>query len=179
MTNHGSMLKMMKFITPSVFLLSVILFLTSCDNKNYETCGGQPTCPPFEEKAGPDIQKLRADAAGKWKIAAVETRDTIHKTEKTYNTLRYGLCVSYNGGILLYKDYKDVVCTYCFDLKKEGDTHRLALDEGVANTFCVEALQSSDIIVRNDSMILFRRDSFVTKRIIYRRANDDWSFKLN
>jgi hypothetical protein len=171
--------KLTKLLTPSLFLCLFIVFLSSCDSKNYETCGGQPACPPFDEKAAPDIQKLRADIAGKWKLMTIAARDTFHKTEKTYNTQRFGLCISYNGGILLHKDYKDVVCTYCFEFKKEGDKYQLALDESAANTFCAEALQTSEVNIQGDSMILFRRDSFITKRIVYRRTNDDWSLKVN
>jgi hypothetical protein len=166
-------------LCPSVFLVLFMVFMAACNNKNFETCGGQPTCPPFAANLTPEVQKLQEEIAGKWKFVSVETHDTIHKTGTTYNTQRYGLCISYEGGILYHQNYKDVNCTYCYDLKNENGTMRLALDGGATNTYCSQALQSSDVIVGGDSMVLFRRDSFVTKRTVFKKANDDWSFKVN
>lgn len=156
-----------------------ILFITACNNKNFETCGGQPICPPLAANLAPEFQKVREDMAGKWKFASVITRDSIHNTGTTYTTQRYGLCISYDGGILYFQDYKTVNCTYCYDLKKGNAGIQLDLGEGTTKTYCSEALQSSDITIRNDSMILFRRDSFITKRTIFKRANNDWTFKAN
>ena len=172
-------MKKTAFFCSSVLLFVFIVFISSCNNKNFETCSGQPTCPPFAANLTPDIQKLREDIAGKWKFVKVETRDTIHKTGTTYNTQRYGLCISYEGGILYHQNYKEVACTYCYELKTNNDTMRLSLDGGATNTYCSQALQSSDVTIKGDSMVLFRRDSFVTKRTVFKRANDDWSFKAN
>jgi hypothetical protein len=179
-------MKKTAFLLPSsqgalwtIFLFVFTVFMDSCENKNFETCSGQPVCPPFEKNLSPEIQKLREEIAGKWKFVRVETRDTFHKTGTTYNTQRYGLCISYEGGILYHQNYKEVNCTYCYDLKKDNGTMRLALDEGATNTYCAQALQSSDVIIGGDSMVLFRRDSFVTKRTVFKRANDDWTFKTN
>ena len=172
-------MKKITFLCSATFLFIFIISLSSCDSKNFETCSGQPTCPPFEKNLTLEIQKFREDIAGKWKFVRLETRDTFHKTGTTYNTMRYGLCISYNGGILFHQNYKEVACTYCYELKKSNDTLRLALDEGVANTYCIQALQSSDVTLQGDSMVLFRRDSFITKRTVFKRANDDWTFKAN
>jgi hypothetical protein len=172
-------MKKTSFLLSFLFLYTFSVFIVSCNNKNFETCGGQPACPPFEKNLTPEIQKLREDIAGKWKFVNVATRDTFHKTGTTYNTQRYGLCISYEGGILYHQNYKTVDCTYCYDLKNVNGTTQLVLDGGATNTYCSQALQSSDVTIAGDSMVLFRRDSFVTKRTLFKRANDDWTFKTN
>jgi hypothetical protein len=172
-------MKKTTFFTTIVAFLLFTLCITSCENKTFETCSGQPTCPPFDAKLTPDIQKLREEIAGKWKFLRVDTRDTFHKTGTSYNTQRYGLCISYNGGILYHENYKEVACTYCFELKNSNNIAQLVLDGGATNTYCAQALQSSDVTIAGDSMVLFRRDSFITKRTVFKRANDDWTFKAN
>jgi RNase P subunit RPR2 len=117
--------------------------------------------------------------AGKWKLAAVDTRDTFHKTGQTWTNQRYAICLSYDGGIQLLQNYKEPVCKYCYELKNTGDTLELRLDESGLSPFCLEALQSSVVTVSKDSLVLVRQDSFVIKKSIYRRMNDDGTFKTN
>ena len=67
-----------------------------------------------------------------------------------------------------------------FSLNKE----RITIGRRPANDIYIDNLAvSSDhaviVTIAGDSMVLFRRDSFVTKRTVFKRANDDWTFKAN
>lgn len=169
----------LKTLLPSV--CAIILMLSACsETPKYETCGGQPTCPPpADDKAPESIKKLRQDIAGKWKLASLATRDTIHKTEQNYNNLRASMCISYDGGIQFLRDYTELVCTYCYELQNTNDTLNIKLDESGLSKFCKEQFQSGAITIRNDSLIVARRDSFIVKKIIYKRMNDDGTFKTS
>lgn len=168
-----------KTLLPSV--VAVVLMLSACsETPKYETCGGQPVCPPpSDDKASDNVKKLRQDLAGKWKFASLATRDTIHKTEQNYTNLRTAMCISYEGGIQFLRDYKELVCTYCYELNSNKDTLNIKVEASPASKFCQEQFQSGAIIVRNDSLILSRRDSFIVKEIIYKRTNDDGTFKAH
>ncbi len=166
-------------IYPSVLCLLFVLFLSACESStSHETCGGQPICPPpIDGKASEALKKLRTDIAGKWKFVSLFTRDTFHKTEQKYTTQKSSLCVSYDGGIQFFRDYTDLVCVFCFELHNSGDTLRIKIDDSGLSKYCSEQLQTGDITIRNDSLILLRRDSFITKNIVYKRMNEDGSFK--
>ena len=166
-------------IYPSVLLLLMVLFFAACENSvAHETCGGQPVCPPpADDKSPENIKKLRTDIAGKWKFVSLFSRDTFHKTEQKYTTQKSSLCVSYDGGIQFFRDYTDFVCAFCYELQSSGDTLRLKIDETGLSKYCTEQLQTGDVTVRNDSLIIIRRDSFILKNIVYKRMNDDGSFK--
>lgn len=172
---------MKKIVPPSVASLILMFFIIACESKPaYETCGGQLTCiPPIEDKASEAQKKLRADLAGKWKLAAVDTRDTFHKTGQTWTNQRYGLCISYDGGILLLQNYKEPICKYCYELKGESENVEMRVEETGLSAFCLESLKSSGVTFSGDSLILLRQDSFVVKKSIYRRMNDDGTFKVN
>lgn len=161
----------------AAFIVAVA-FAACTETPTYETCGGQPSCPPpTDEKSSESLKKLRQEIAGKWKFASLDTRDTIHKTSRIYNTEKASLCISYDGGIQFFRNYTDLLCTYCYELTSSGDTLKVKIDESGLSKYCKEQLQSSTITIRNDSMILFRRDSFIVKNVIYKRMNEDGSFK--
>lgn len=170
-----------KYFYPVLLIIILFTGLIACDEASkYESCGGQPVCPPpIDDKAPESVKKLRADFAGKWKFVSMDTRDTFHKTEQKYNTQKSSMCISYDGGIQYLRNYTDLVCVYCYELQNSGDTLKLKLDEAGLSKYCLEQFQSSDIIIRNDSMILFRRDSFIVKNIVYKRTNDDGTFKTS
>jgi hypothetical protein len=163
------------------FYFSLLLLLNACSNGvAHETCGGQPTCPPpLEANASPELTKLRADLSGKWKVSGITTRDTFHKTEQRYPKLRFNMCISYDGGILFFQNGKELVCQYCYTLKNgEDNAQEIVLDETGLSPFCLQQLQSSKVKIAGDSMVLVRRDSFVYKTAVYRRMNDDGTFKV-
>ena len=162
-------------------IIAIIFAFISCtETPKFETCGGQPTCPPpTDEKASDNIKKMRQDIAGKWKFASLTSRDTAHKTEQNYNALRASMCVSYDGGIQFLRDYTELVCVYCYELQSANDTINIKLDETGLSKYCKEQFQSGAIVIRNDSMIVARRDSFIVKSIIYKRMNDDGTFKVS
>ena len=117
------------------------------------------------------------EVAGKWKLADLQTENTALKTKQSFNNLRFSMCVSYNGGIQFFRNGQDYVCDYCYELKSTNDTLTINIDEANLSAFCKQQLQTSAITIRNDSMILFRRDSFIVKNVIYKRMNEDGSFK--
>ena len=164
--------------------LIVIFFLsmTNCTNKpSYETCGDKSICSisPAAENAPESVKKLRTEVAGKWKLADLQTENTALKTKQSFNNLRFSMCISYNGGIQFFRNGQDYVCDYCYELKSTNDTLTINIDEANLSAFCKQQFQTSAITIRNDSMILFRRDSTVEKRIVYRRTDDNWNYKIN
>lgn len=163
----------------SISVLAVIVALAACtETANYETCGGQPSCPPpTEDNASESLKKMRQEIAGKWKFASLDTRDTIHNTSQIYNLEKASMCISYNGGIQFLRNYTDLVCTFCYELTGSDGAIQIKLDESGLSKYCKEQLQTSNIVIRNDSMILNRVDSFIVKKVIYKRTNEDGSFK--
>ncbi len=174
------------FLTKSKLFFGIFCAFTSffmaCESKpKYETCVAQSTCgvPPLPDNASETLKKLNADVAGKWKLASYEAENTFLKTANKPLNVRQSMCVGYNGDVLFYRNNQELVCQYCYQLESAGDSSVIKVDETGLSPYCKEMLQTSRIVVRNDSMVLFRRDSIIDKKLTYKRTNDDWTNKAN
>jgi hypothetical protein len=174
------MRKILSSVTPSVILLFLTV-LIACESKpKFETCGGQPTCPPPAEANAPtEVQQVREGVAGRWKLIRTQTRDTFHKTAGEYRNLDRSMCISYDGGVQYFIENKQVACLLCYELKKADTGVRIEVDHSGGNAFCKQSFQSGGITVAGDSLVMTAVDSFVHKRLVYRRANADGSLKVN
>jgi hypothetical protein len=165
-------------VAPSVILLLLFVAMACQSKPNFETCGGQPTCiPPNDENAPAEVKKLREDLAGRWKLIRTFTRDTFHKTEREYRNLDRQLCISYDGGVQYFIENKVAACLLCYELKKGDKGLRIEVDHASSNAFCKQSFQSGDIAVAGDSLAVNTLDSFVVKRLVYRRLNPDGTIK--
>ncbi len=153
-----------------------LFFVTAC-SESHQTCNTTSTCPmPVADNAAPELQKLRTDLSGKWKFVRVNTYDTIHKVAGVFNELRANMCVSYNGNIEYYTNNEEHVCTFCYALLAKP-TATIDIDKNNLSRYCQELLKSGDVKIVGDSLFLTARDSFTVKKFIYRRTNEDGSFK--
>ncbi|NJN35191.1 MAG: hypothetical protein HC817_14010 [Saprospiraceae bacterium] len=165
----------------AILCVTTFLFM-ACESKTtYETCVAQSTCgvPPLPENANEALKKLNAAVAGKWKLASYEAENTFLKTSNKPLNVRQSMCVSFNGDVLFYRNNQELVCQYCYQLESAGDSTVIKVDETGLSAYCKEMLQTSSIVVRNDSMLLFRRDSIIDKKLTYKRTNNDWTYKAN
>ncbi len=162
----------------AIIIFVLICVLNACNSKHFETCNSGTNCPPpTEEKTSPELQSLRENISGKWKFVRVNTIDTLHKTAGSYSSLRADMCVSYNGSIDFFIDAHKPVCAYCYELKKGVTELEFKIDASNLSAFCRESLQSGGIKVAGDSLVIVSRDSFVVKSALYRRMNDDGTYK--
>ena len=162
----------------AITIFALVFVLNACNSNHFETCNSGVTCPPpTEEKTTPELQALRENFSGKWKFVRVNTIDTLHKTAGSFSSLRADMCVSYNGSIDFFIDAHKPVCAYCYELKKGATELEFKIDASNLTAFCRESLQSGGIKVGGDSLVIVSRDSFVVKSALYRRMNDDGTFK--
>jgi hypothetical protein len=166
---------------PCILMTLLVLSIAACNNAQFENCGEQATCamPPVADKASEAVKKLRDDVAGKWKLYSMDIENTILKTKSSGSNLRFSMCISHNGGIVFYRNLQEPVCQFCYEVKNAGDTLKLSIDDSGLSPFCVQQLQTSQITITGNEMSLFRQDSFITKKIVYKRADDNWNFKTN
>lgn len=172
---------MTNFKTCFVALVVVLFMASSCGN-NFEKCDGQPICQtaPISASASDGLKKIRETMAGKWKLYRTATIDTLHKTSGEFKNRRADMCVSYDGGVRFFIDDHKPVCAYCYDLTSAGEMVKITVDQTAKMTpFCEQMLQSGDFSCVGDSLVITSRDSFVVKRAVYRRMNEDGSFKAN
>ena len=168
----------------SILLLAALtLVLGACKNdKKFETCAGQPVCtmPPTADNAPADLLKLRENVAGKWKLIKVATVDTIHKTGRDWTDIQRSFCISYDGGVQFFMDNHVLTCKLCYELtsRPEGG-YNINVDHAASNTFCKQSFPSGEIKCAADSLVMISRDSFIIKRFIYRRMNDDGTYKVS
>ena len=168
----------------SLLTLSVLfafLCFTACKNEpKFENCTEKTTCLPAVADNAPDVvKKMHEAVAGKWKFVNVATQDTVHKTGKTWNDKRASACIGYNGSVQYFIDNHQLVCQMCYELKQGKTSVEMVVDKDNQNKFCQESFQSGEIICAGDSLVVVSRDSFVIKRTLYRRMNDDGTFKTN
>ena len=167
----------LSILTPSV--LAVILLFVACKSEpKFPNCIEKTTClPAIADNAPEAVKKMHETLAGKWKFLRVTTQDTIHKTGATFIDKRANVCIGYNGAIQYFINNQELVCKLCYELKQGKESIEIAVDKENQNKFCVESFQSGDIQCAGDSLVVVSRDSFVIKRTVYRRMNDDGSFK--
>ena len=158
------------------YFVFFIFFITACGD-SHQICNTSITClKPISDNATPELQKLRADLSGKWKFVRVNTFDTIHKVGGVFNELRANMCVSYNGNIEYFTNNEEHVCTFCYALLAKPNA-TIDIDKSNVSKYCQELLKSGEIKIVGDSLFLTARDSFTIKNFIYRRTNEDGSFK--
>jgi hypothetical protein len=157
------------------------LFFVACQSSpKFETCGGQPVCPaPTDANAPEDLKKFRENIAGKWKLARINSVDTVRKTTQDYTRLDRGMCLSYEGGVQYFREDHVLSCQLCYEVSKVADKFELKANHPNTNKFCVESFQSGEIQYAGDSLVIVNRDSFIVKRAIYRRMDDKGNFKAN
>jgi hypothetical protein len=154
------------------------LFFVACQSSpKFETCGGQPVCPPPTDANAPeDLKKLRENIAGKWKLLRINTLDTVRKTTSEFKTLDRGVCLSYEGGVQYFREDRVLTCQLCYELVKAADKMEIKANHSSNNKFCLESFQSGEVQYAGDSLVITSRDSFLVKRIIYRRMDDAGHF---
>ncbi|MBL7817125.1 MAG: hypothetical protein JNL70_19030 [Saprospiraceae bacterium] len=167
-------------LTPSVWMV-VVLFLASCKSEpKFPNCVEKTTClPAIADNAPESVKKMHETLAGKWKFVNVTTRDTFHKTGATFINKRANACIGFNGAVQYFIDNQQLVCKMCYELKQGKEGVEIVVDKEGQNKFCLESFQSGDIQCAGDSLVVVSRDSFVIKRTLYRRMNDDGTFKTN
>jgi hypothetical protein len=158
-----------------------VLFFVACESSpKFENCGGQPACPPPTDANAPaDLKKLRESVAGKWKLARINTIDTVRKTTAAYTNLDRSLCLGYEGSVQYFREDRTLSCALCYELSKGVDKFEIKADHVTDNRFCKESFQSGEIQCAGDSLVMINRDSFVIKRAVYRRMDDKGNFKAN
>lgn len=166
------------FLTPSV--VAVLLLFVACKSEpKFPNCTEKTTCLPAVADNAPEaVKKMHETLAGKWKFVSVATRDTFHKTGATFINKRANACIGFNGAIQYFIDNQQLVCQLCYELKQGKESLEIAVDKENQNKFCLESFQSGEIQCAGDSLVVVSRDSFVIKRTLYRRMNDDGSIKL-
>jgi hypothetical protein len=162
----------------SILAAFAALFFVACESSpKFETCGGQPVCPsPTDANAPEDLKKLRENVAGKWKLVSINTIDTVRKTTAAYTSLDRGVCLSYDGGVQYFREDRVLSCQLCYELSKGADKFEIKANHSNQNKFCLESFQSGEIQYAGDSLVMINRDSFVIKRAVYRRMDDNGHF---
>ncbi len=166
------------FLAPSVFF--ALLFLVACkEEPKFPNCSEKTTClPAVADKISDAVKTMHETVSGKWKFVSVTTRDTFHKTGATFMNKRANACIGYNGGVQYFIDAQILTCQMCYELKDGKAGVEIVVDKENQNKFCQESFQSGELYCSGDSLIVTSRDSFVIKKVLYRRMNDDGTFKL-
>jgi hypothetical protein len=174
-------MKLNQILLPSILMTLVALTMVACGGPSFDNCAGQASCalPPVADNASAAVKKLRDDAAGKWKLYSMDIENTFHKTKSSPTNLRFSMCVSHEGGIIFYRNNQEPVCQFCYEVKNAGDTLKLSIDNSGLSEFCLQQLQTSQITINGNEMSLFRQDSFITKKIVYKRTDENWAYKTN
>ncbi len=165
-------------LAPSVFAL--IFMLTACKNEpKVFNCVEKTTClPSIAENASESLKKMHETLSGKWKFVSVTTRDTFHKTGATFMNKRANACIGFNGAVQYFMDNQQLVCQMCYEIKQGKTEVEINVDKDNQNKFCLESFQSGEILCAGDSLVVTSRDSFVIKKTLYRRMNDDGTMKV-
>ncbi|MDZ7876497.1 MAG: hypothetical protein U5L45_02455 [Saprospiraceae bacterium] len=170
----------MKRISTLAAVAAVVLFMACQGSPKFENCGGQPTCPPPTDANAPeDLKKLRENIAGKWKLVRINTIDTFHKTAGAYTDLDRSICLGYAGSVQYFREDRKLSCGLCYELSKKEDKYEFTANHSNMNKFCLESVQSGEIKYAGDSLVIINLDSFVIKRAVYRRMDDNGHFKGN
>ena len=165
--------------TPSVCAL-IFLFMACNNGPKFENCVDKTACLPAVADNAPDaVKKMHETLSGKWKFVSVTTQDTIHKTGQTFMNKRASACIGYNGAVQYFIDNKQLVCQLCYELKQGKESVEIAVEKENQNKFCQQSFQSGELLCAGDSLVVTSRDSFVIKKTLYRRMNDDGTFKVN
>jgi hypothetical protein len=174
-------MKLNRIIIPSILMTLLVLSIAACGGSKFENCNEQASCalPPIADNASDAVKKLRDNVAGKWKLYSMDIENTFHKTKSSPTNLRFSMCVSHTGGIVFYRNNQEPVCQFCYEVKNAGDTLKLSIDNSGLSEFCLQQLQTSQITITGNEMSLFRQDSFITKKIVYKRTDDNWNYKTN
>jgi hypothetical protein len=174
-------MKLNQILLPSILMTLVALTMVACGGPSFDNCAGQASCalPPIADNASAAVKKTRDDAAGKWKLYSMDIDNTILKTKSNPTNLRFSMCVSHEGGIIFYRNNQEPVCQFCYEVKNAGDTLKLSIDNSGLSEFCLQQLQTSQITIVGNEMSLFRQDSFITKKIVYKRTDENWAYKTN
>jgi hypothetical protein len=175
-------MKLNQIITPCILMTLLVISIAACGGgSKFETCNEQASCalPPIADNASESVKKMRDDVAGKWKLYSMDIENTALKTKSNGTNLRFSMCVSHTGGIIFYRNSQEPVCQFCYEVQNAGDTLKLNIDNSGLSEFCLQQLQSSQIAINGNEMTLLRQDSIITKKIIYRRTDDNWNFKAN
>jgi hypothetical protein len=161
----------------TIALLSIFV---ACKNEpKVFNCVEKTTClPSIADNAPESLKQMHTELSGKWKFVNVTTRDTFHKTGAIFMNKRANACISFNGAVQYFIDNQQLVCQMCYEIKQGKERVEIAVDKDNQNKFCLESFQSGDIQCAGDSLVVTSRDSFVVKRTLYRRMNDDGTFKL-
>lgn len=166
-------------LAPSVFV-SLFLFVACQSAPKFENCTEKTTClPAVADNASEAVKKMHETISGKWKFVSVTTQDTIHKTGATFINKRASACIGYNGGVQYFIDAHVLTCQMCYELKEGSAGVEIVVDKANQNAFCQGSFQSGELLCAGDSLVVTSRDSFVIKKTLYRRMNNDGTFKVN
>lgn len=171
-----------KKMTPSVLAaFSAAILLFACNNEpKREMCGTKSDCgsPVSVNNTDPDIKAAHEAIADRWKLYEVRTIDTFRKKPGRYgdSNMRRSMCISYDGAIQYFLNYKELTCKLCYKISKKDGKLQFDVSE-TDNKFCAESIPSSQLTVAGDSLVLFRRDSFIEKTFVFKRMNEDGTFR--
>ncbi len=180
MFNSKSRLLIPSFASCLTMTIVVVLFFACQSSPKFPNCTDTTTClPAVEENAPEGVKKMHETLSGKWKFVSVTTEDTFHKTGAKFINKRASACIGYNGGVQYFIDNKQLTCQMCYELKQGTEGVEIVIDKTNQNAFCLESFQSGNVLCGGDSLVVTSRDSFVIKRTLYRRMNDDGTFKVN
>ena len=158
----------------------LVLFFACQSSPKFPNCTDTTTCLPAVEDNAPEaVKAMHETLSGKWKFVSVTTEDTFHKTGATFINKRASACIGYNGGVQYFIDNKQLVCQMCYELKQGTEGVEINVDKDNQNAFCLESFQSGKLLCAGDSLVVTSQDSFVIKKTLYRRMNDDGTFKVN
>jgi hypothetical protein len=174
-------MKLNQVLVFSTLIAFAALSMTACGGPSFDNCAGQASCalPPIADNASAAVKKTRDDVAGKWKLYSMDIENTFHKTKSSPTNLRFSMCVSHEGGIIFYRNNQEPVCQFCYEVKNAGDTLKLSIDNSGLSEFCLQQLQTSQITINGNELSFFRQDSFITKKIVYKRTDENWAYKTN
>jgi hypothetical protein len=174
-------MKLNQVLVFSTLIAFAAFSMTACGGPSFDNCAGQASCalPPIADNASAAVKKTRDDVAGKWKLFSMDIENTFHKTKSSPTNLRFSMCVSHEGGIIFYRNNQEPVCQFCYEVKNAGDTLKLSIDNSGLSEFCLQQLQTSQITINGNELSFFRQDSFITKKIVYKRTDENWAYKTN
>ena len=168
-----------RLLAPSV-IAAIFMFFACQSSPNFPNCTEKTTClPSVEDNAPAAVKTMHETLSGKWKFISVTTEDTFHKTGAKFINKRASACIGYNGGIQYFIDNQQLVCQMCYELKQGTEGVEIKVEKENQSPFCQESFQSGDLLCAGDSLVVTSRDSFVIKRTLYRRMNDDGTLKVN
>lgn len=163
-----------------IMLTIVVLFVACQGSPKFPNCTDTTTCLPAVEDNAPEaVKKMHETLSGKWKFISVTTEDTFHKTGAKFINKRASACIGYNGGVQYFIDNQQLVCQMCYELKQGTEGVDIVVERANQSAFCLESFQSGKLLCAGDSLVVTSQDSFVIKKTLYRRMNDDGTLKVN